>query len=278
MTDDWRYYHHAFLPTNAPHEAPDTAVLDDGSLWKTKGALLARWTSDWDCGHETEWWYVIKDAPLDLDSLKSKRRYEIKKGKKNFEVRRIDPAAYMEDLYRVTVAAFSGWPEKYRPSVTPEDVEAALRSGQTLKGWKETWIFAAFLRETGALSGYAVVDDYGSYASFNMLRTDPEAERLGVNAAAVAGILEAFEGRFQGGFYLNDGARAIRHETAFQPYLEKYFGFRKAYCTLNVRYRKGFGLLVKILYPFRGRVSSRTGLGSQISGILKMEEIRRSFL
>ena len=39
--------------------------------------LLARWTEDFDCGYETEWWYVIKDTPLDLSKLKKKRRYDI---------------------------------------------------------------------------------------------------------------------------------------------------------------------------------------------------------
>lgn len=41
---------------------------------------LARWTSSFDCGHETNWWYVIKDTPFDINELKKKRRYEIRKG------------------------------------------------------------------------------------------------------------------------------------------------------------------------------------------------------
>lgn len=45
----------------------------------------------------------------------------------------------------------------------------------------------------------------------------------------VARILEDNNDRLNKGFYINDGARSIRHETAFQDYLEKYFGFRKAY-------------------------------------------------
>ena len=111
-----------------------------------------------------------------------------------------------------------------------------------------------------------------------MLRTEPEVERLNVNAALVAAMLESYESRFGGGFYITDGERAILHETQFHDYLARYFGFRKAYCTLNIRYRGGFGLLVRLLFPLRKRISNRTGLGSQISGILKMEEIRRSFL
>ena len=50
-----------------------------------------------DCGYETNWWYVVKDTPFDLNSLKAKRRYEINKGIKNFEVIDIDPKNYSED-------------------------------------------------------------------------------------------------------------------------------------------------------------------------------------
>ncbi len=102
------------------------------------------------------------------------------------------------------------------------------------------------------------------------------AEKNAINAAMVAGILEYYKDRFNGQFYINDGSRSIRHETAFQDYLEKYFEFRKAYCYLNVKYRKGFGVIVKILYPFRKHISPDTKIGSKLSAILKMEEICRT--
>ena len=92
----------------------------------------------------------------------------------------------------------------------------------------------------------------------------------------MAGILEHYKMRFDGKFYINDGSRSIRHETAFQDYLEKYFGFRKAYCHLNVKYRKGFGVIVRILYPFRKYIKPDSGIGSKVSAILRMEEICRS--
>lgn len=45
---------------------------------------FARWTDNFDCGYETEWWYCIKDEPFDISKINSKKRYEINKGKKNF--------------------------------------------------------------------------------------------------------------------------------------------------------------------------------------------------
>ena len=105
----------------------------------------------------------------------------------------------------------------------------------------------------------------------------PESEKFAINAAMVAGILDYYQDRFDGKFYINDGSRAIRHETAFQDYLEKYFDFRKAYCKLNVKYKSYIGVAVKLLYPFRRLIKGNTGIGNQIEGILRMEEIRRSF-
>lgn len=266
----WKYYNHAAIPTSAPHESPNLTPIEDGSIFRRLDGtpLLARWTSDWDCGYETEWWYVIKDSPFDISALKSKRRYEINKGKRNFEVCQINPNDYIQDMISVAKDALSGWPEKYRPTVD----ESKFR----LTDWNQWTVFGAFSLETKELCGYAQLQDFGSYVEFNILRVSPSAERLGINAAIVAGILENYDSRLgKNGFYINDGSRSIRHETAFQDYLEKYFGFRKAYCKLNLKYRNGFGVLVKALYPFRAIIKTDSGLGSQIAGILKLESIAR---
>ncbi len=92
----------------------------------------------------------------------------------------------------------------------------------------------------------------------------------------VAGILEYYSNRLEKGFYINDGSRTIRHETAFQDYLEKYFGLRKAYCKLNIKYKFPVNLAVKILYPFRNRISKESKVGSLVSTVLQMEEIKRN--
>lgn len=71
--EGWKYYNHAAIPTTAPHQNVNLEPILDGSIWNLKGALLARWITNWDCKEETNWWYVIKDEPFDISSLKSKR-------------------------------------------------------------------------------------------------------------------------------------------------------------------------------------------------------------
>ena len=76
-------------------------------------------------------------------------------------------------------------------------------------------------------------------------------EKQAINAAMVYGILLDNEEYLKNGGYICDGNRTIRHESAFQNYLEKYFAFRKAYCKLHLIFRPGVELFVNLLYPFR---------------------------
>ncbi len=268
----WNDYNRALIPDLAPHEQVDLTPIENKSIWKRKTKpLLARWTSDFDCGKESVWWYVIKDTPLDLSSLKAKRRYEIRKGLKNFEGRRIDPGEYKEELFFVQKEALQAYPEKYRPKVEKESFD------REVDGWKSLMVWGVFCRESGALCGYAYIRARGRCYFLPVLKTVPRYEKLGVNAALLYQILSDLEDVLDRGIYLCDGARSIYHETAFQDYLEKYFGFRKAYCKLHVAYRPGMGWLIRVLYRFRHLFFLLDGIGfvHRINGVLKMEELVR---
>ena len=273
LINGWRYYNHAAIPTTAPHEEPDLSPIESKQIWKLgdgKAPLLARWTTDFDCGYETNWWYVIKDTPLDTTALKAKRRYEINKGVKNFEVVTIDPVNYAEDLYKVQVAALAAYPGKHRPVV---DRAGFIRE---MEKWRSNVVLGAFHRETNELCGYAflTMQNPGNI-NFSVLKAKPEFEKLAVNAALVEGVLRHFEGFLSNGGYICDGARSINHETAFQDYLEKYFGFRKAYCRLCITYNPKIKWLIKLLFPMRRLLLKLDGIGiiHSINAILRMEEI-----
>lgn len=269
----WKYYNYAVIPVTMPHESAMVSELSKQNIWKENPkALFARWTTDFDCGYETNWWYVIKDTPMDLAALKAKRRYEINKGIRNFDVKRIDAMAYVDALFDITVAAYSGWPEKYRPQVKEE----AFKRG--LCNWCEFEVYGAISRETGKLCAYALLKKHEKWAEFNVLRADPKCEPQGINAAVVYGMLIENDGFIRNGGYICDGSRSINHETAFQDYLEKYFGFRKAYCKLHLKFRPGVGILVGCIYPFRKMLKKLDTVGvlHKINGVLTMREISLS--
>lgn len=273
MENGWRYYNHAMIPMCAPHECTEEAPLRNGAIWTmaTGGTpLLARWTTGYDCGYETGWWYCIKDEPFDIKALKAKRRYVINQGVQCFVVKRIVPEDYAAELREVQIAAFGAYPASYRPAVLPLD-----RFTEDVKKWNGI-TYGAFHRETGKLCGYTYLNDCGSYIDLSVQKTVPEYERYQINAALVYQVLMDFEERLANGCYICDGERNILHETAFQDYLEKYFGFRKAYCRLHLAYRPYVGAAVRILYPFRGILGKvNIKFVKQICGVLRMEEIKR---
>lgn len=274
MEDSWQYYNHAVIPTTAPHETADTAEIDDGSIWKRfPKALLARWTTDWDCGHETNWWYVIKDTPFDVNDLKAKRRYEITKGKRYFEVYRMaDPVSYAESIYEIETDAYLDYPAAFRPKI---DKDSFIESASA---WQDLEMYGAFSVSDGRLVGFAVLYPFEKYSDFAMMKVIRSYEKLGVNAALVCGILDDYRDRLVNGFYICDGSRSISHETAFQDYLEKYFAFRKAYGRLNIAYAPKCKWIVKCLFPFRNGLKKldRIAFIHNINSILKMEEIARN--
>ena len=272
--EGWEYYNHAMIPTTAPHEIPDLAPVYNGKFWKIKEyrPLLARWTTRFDCGVETNWWNIIKDNPFDISELKAKRRYEINKGNKKFQVQVINPTQYTEEICEVYKEALTGYPPKYRPTFNEADfIESVCNE------WKDKCIYGGFDRETGKLCGYALLTIHDSYVAFNVLKTIPEYEKYAINAAIVYGILSDFNYRLGKAFYICDGERNISHETDFQNYLEKYFGFRKAYCVLNISYRPVVHLAVKLLYPFRKwlKVLNSNSFIHNVIAVLYMEELKR---
>lgn len=55
---------------------------------------------------------------------------------------------------------------------------------------------------------------------FSVLRGNLDSERKVINAAMAAAIVEEYNDSLGYDFYINDGSRAIRHQTAFHDYLE----------------------------------------------------------
>ena len=259
---NWKYYNHALLPTTPPHVKVDENVLNSKLFWKSWNGLpiLARWTSDWDCGCKTNWWYVIKDTRFDLDKLKSKRRYEIKKGCKNF---------YVEKIYNIQIEAYKEYPDKYRPCVNKDKIY------ESIKEWAVYEVYGVFSISDNELVGYALTQRNGICVNYVTHKVIPKYEKFAVNAALVHGILEDLKSFLENGGYICDGERSILHESNFQDYLEKYFGFRKAYCKLHIKYRYvSLKIIVKflLLFKFFFYRTKQNKLIHKIVGLLRMQE------
>lgn len=264
--DKWVLVNNVWFTYTAPHKRVDATEVYNGSLF-SKGGLVARWTSHFDC-EQTCWWYVIKDTPFDISSIKSKRRNQVNKGIKNFIVKVIDPILYREQIYEVYLKSLKGYSEA---TAIPKEVFF-----EQIKEWVSEKIYGAFSCDSGELEGFAMINVKEDYCAFSLLKTNPESEKLGVNFAIVNKILVDLEEKLKGGYYVCDGQRSVYHQTNFQDFLEKYFDFRKAYCRLNIVITKKYRLIVNLLYPLRKILyKAKKGKIHKLSSVLKMLEITK---
>ncbi len=266
----WKYYNHAVIPTAPPYVAADMQPVESGAVWKLRGTLLARWTSSFDCGRETAWWYVIKDTPFDYQSLKSSHRYKINKGRRYFDVRVIDPREYRDDLYRVQTAAYADYPSAFRPQI---DEEAFRRS---IDQWSIYTTFGAFFRESDRLVGYALLQRTDeNWVQMVVQKADPAYEKYQINAALVEKTLSHYADLLANGGIICDGERNVVHKTNFQDYLQRNFGFRRAYCDLHIAYNPKVAWLVRLLRPFRGLLAHFDGMRQmhKINAVLEMDRL-----
>lgn len=265
---NWKYYNHAMIPTTAPHEEVDTQCMKDRSIWKeNKNAFFARWTSDFDCGHETNWWYVIKEAPFEVDQLDSKVRKHIRQALKKVDVKKINYADYVEQIckvYNETCASYENFLGGFM------NFEEAKKTVTELDYW------GAFIKGTDEMIAYMNCKRNEAYVETITSKFMPQYLNLRASDAIHYVICEYYlnECKYN---YISSGTRNINHVTNIQDYKIKTFGFRKAYCHLHIEYKPLFKCCVKLLYPFRKMLwrFDNIGIIHQVNSVLKMEEICR---
>lgn len=279
MNNKWEYYNHALVPTLPPHIDPDISWMKDSDRWKEyaggKMPLFARWVSDFDCSEETEWWCIIKDTPFDIMSLKSNRRSLITRGLKRVDVKVITPADYAEQMSNILVKEWKYYDDSYvegndRQKLT-DDFEKL-----TTKNLGNAEYLGAFLKDTDTMIGYAIYNLFDDWIEYSVVKTDPEYLNTQVNAALAYFGVERY--MRPGIKYIHGGWRTMIHESNYQEYLMKNFGFRKAYCKLHIQYRPLMQIAVNVLYPLRGMIKKvKNKWIYTVWCALQQEEIRRTF-
>lgn len=272
LSNKWHSYNHCLVPSTPPHTE---LKIDSEGLreeMKRQHCLFARWTSQWDCGRETGWWYCIRDEKISLDTLTAKQRYRVKRGLKNVEIRPINKGQYVKELYDVLVKSLADYPEAYRVSIPLDDFKRNLEN-------ERGDIYGAFTKEGDVLCGYTIVHPHGNMLNLSLVKVDPAYLSLEVNAAIAYFVCERYLNEL-GYDYVCDGARNIRHQTNYQHYLVHNLGFRFAYCRLHVMYAPLMKCAVAGLYPMRGiveKLENKSSLLYNVSCVLKQEAIARSF-
>lgn len=266
---NWRYYNHAAVPTTAPHEEVDLTPIRDGSIWKMDGnPLFARWTTDFDCGYETNWWYCIKKAPYDYEALSRKARKHIRQSLNKCTVRLVNAAEYSQQLWDVYRLAF----ERYE-GTSLSTTEASFKRG--LQESKLDW-WAAFGAD-GRIIGWINCRVYPDWVSTVSAKFDPEHLAEGASAALYHSLLTEYL-NVQCKKYVDGGERTVNHRTNTQDYKIDKFQYTRAYCRLHIAFNPKIKWIIKCAYPFRKPLRKLDGIGlmHQLNAVLKMEEIVRN--
>lgn len=255
----WQCYQHCYIRTD--YECPLTENLSFSKIEQEyreehcidrtdQKAFFAQYITAFDVEDPTEWWFTIKDDEYDLSKLKAQERRNVKIFSKYCYAKIINPIDYKNELFECYKKSFEAYPEKYRPKFFVFE-----KFIDSINEWQNTDIYrlyAAFSNEENLLIGFTVTERKERYVKLVSQKTNPEYEKYRSNAALVDCMLNDWNEQLKSGeVVITNGSRSIKHETNFNAYLEKYFGFRKAYAKLHVVYRFPFGIIVKLLKPFK---------------------------
>jgi len=222
---------------------------------------MVRNTFDFDCKKETDFWYIIKDTFGGLEELSSNVRRKIRKSLDLFEYRLIDKNIIRGKGFAIINDTYKNYKIKDR-QMSPKIFDDYLNHCDNNK--YDYW--GIYEKESDQLIGFCAVHLWDNCCEFG---------KTGIYSVYKKSSLYTYYGLYykMNEYYLNelrykyvtDSARSITEHSNIQPFLEQNFKFRKAYCKLKLHYKWWFGIIVRLLYPFRNIIPNRN-----IQAVLKM--------
>lgn len=265
MVNDFSLYRHAWI--SASHFDRQLTDNECNELLK-KGGWMVRNTFDFDQKDESDFWYIIKDSFDGMNELSSNERNKVRRALSRFEYRIIDKQVIENQGFAIIKKVYDAY-EKQDRVMNRSEFSRLLASWQIEN--HEFW--GAFDKCDGRLVGFAVIQLYGDACFYNLVTVLPEYKH---NASyPYYGFFYKLNEYYLGEKkfkYVTDGSRSVTEHSNIQPFLIQNFKFRKAYCKLKIHYKWWFGIIVKILFPFRSLIPNKS-----VKAILKMHEIALKF-
>jgi len=259
-------YGQVIMPQGA--QGVDLTRAECRALLAALGGSLVVWTDRSRPAHEPgEWYWVICRRFTPLEALSSKERKKFRHGLKHCEVRRLSVEELAGAGYLVYQAAWQGYGAS--PPVSEEAFRQGVLREAAFPDLLHNW--GAFV--DGRLVAFAQNEIHGdAEAEYSALKLDPAYLHFRPSYALIHTMNEYYLKRM--GFqYVNAGARSIAHETNFQAFLIRTFGFEKAYAPLKVHYRWPLGWLVNLAFPIRRLIGKKS---RAVGSLLELERCRRA--
>lgn len=245
---------------------PELSMQEAKGLLTHSNAWMLRNIYDWDCDDQTNFWEIINDTPRRIEDLPSKTRNQIRRCLKDCDIKRISQKELIEDNgYNVYSEAFKRYKNIASQPINRNSWETMIASMVGYEFW------GVYEKETSLLIAWAMNSIKGESVNYNSLKAIPEMMNKHYPYFGLLFSMNKYYLEELGKKYVSDGFRSITEHSNIQPFLEKNFFFRKAYCRLNIRYVYWLRIGINLLFPFRKYI--RIGA---ISNILKFEEINRA--
>jgi hypothetical protein len=273
---DWYGYQGFMTPAYLPHYVPHIELQVARKVLDISGRPFVRWNSEFGRAENTQWWYILKRGQWNIEDIKDKKkRWMIRQGKKNFNVRLLS----LEEVIKLCPKVAHAAAERYKGSAEVETIEMFEKNIDAARKVPDV------LEYIGCFHNDELVSFSENYIQDNavwlaVIRHDPAYLNEYSSYGLMDGLLEYYlnEKKFD---YVLDGCRSIHHKTQFQSHLIKVFDFTKEYAKLNVIYSNLFSLMVKLAYPFRNifeKLSEKTenNFIANVGAVLNQEYIRKS--
>ena len=233
-----------------------------------KGGYLLRNVYEWDCDHETSFWFVIKDSFGGMEELSSKMRNQVKKSLKTYDVNRVSAS----EMLLVGFPIFQSALDNYRVKAHRITMDAFKDRIVKCEKAGNVDFWCVYEKGTHQAVALAINTLHKDYCDYNTMKADPAFLRN--STYPYYGLIyEMNRDDLQelGLKYVSDGARSITEHSNIQPFLIDKFRFRKAYCQLQIVYQWWMEIAVNILFPFRKLIPVQA-----VKAILNMEAMRRN--
>ena len=258
-------YRQAWRFDGPPHAEPKLQEQEWNNLLK-QGGLMVRNTYNFDCQQETCFWYIIKDQYEGLDGLPSRVRNKIRHAFNSFDYRLIPFEMLKEKGYGIIEETYADYAVHDRKMDQKVFMEYLSQCHE-----KPFDYWGIFDKETQQMVGFCTVTLWDNSCEYGMTGILSKYKRNGTYPYyGLYHYLNEYYLDKQGFKYVSDSARTITEHSNIQDFLIENFGFRKAYCQLEVHYCWWMKLAVKMLYPFRKIITLQ-----RIKAILKMEAMQR---
>jgi hypothetical protein len=268
----WRNNQGGIMPISQLHKKSQFTSLQAKDLLKKKSAFFVRWEEGFDCCIDEYWWHIIKENNANLLSHSKNTRNQIRKGQKLFICKIVNRDFLLKYGYIVYENACKRY-ETHENVFSKQEFNKAIKN---LPYLTEFW--GLFDKETGGLEAFSENFIYNKTCLYQTMWFTSYALKGYASYVLFFEMNKYYldEMQFK---YISNGSRNISHKTEIHDFLQRKFGFRKAFTKLNILYAPWLGFLIRISYPLRGVVFKiPLKIFNKASILLKQEEIIRSYV